>query len=80
VPGFQDPAARSTPHLGKRSRYSLACIPKVVHERLGHASVSITLDVYSHVAEGLHGDAASRVARIIFGPVRSSLASKAMRR
>jgi integrase len=41
--------------------------PKVVQERLGHANVSITLDVYSHVTEGLHGDAASRVAVIIFG-------------
>jgi integrase len=49
--------------------------PKVVQERLGHANVSITLDVYSHVAEGLHGDAASRVAGIIFGTsVSTSLA------
>jgi integrase len=36
--------------------------PKVVQERLGHAAIAITLDVYSHVTEGLHGDAASRVA------------------
>ncbi len=41
--------------------------PKVVQERLGHANVSITLDIYSHVTEGLHSDAASRVAGIIFG-------------
>ncbi len=41
--------------------------PKVVQERLGHAAIAITLDVYSHVTEGLHGDAASRVAGIIFG-------------
>jgi integrase len=41
--------------------------PKVVQERLGHAAVGITLDVYSHVAEGLHSDAASRVAGVIFG-------------
>ena len=38
--------------------------PKVVQERLGHANVSITLDVYSHVSEGLHGDAASRLTLI----------------
>jgi hypothetical protein len=38
-----------------------------VQERLGHAAIAITLDVYSHVTEGLHGDAASRVAGIIFG-------------
>jgi integrase len=49
--------------------------PKVVQERLGHANVSITLDVYSHVTEGLHTDAASRVAGIIFGTsVSTSLA------
>lgn len=49
--------------------------PKVVQERLGHANVSITLDVYSHVSEGLHSDAASRVASIIFGSVSSALAN-----
>ena len=38
-----------------------------MQERLGHANVSITLDVYSHVTEGLHSDAADRVATIIFG-------------
>ena len=27
--------------------------PKVVSERLGHASVNITLDTYSHVLPGL---------------------------
>jgi integrase len=41
--------------------------PKVVQERLGHAAVGITLDVYSHVAQGLHSDAASCVAGAIFG-------------
>jgi integrase len=41
--------------------------PKIVQERLGHANVSVTLDIYSHVTEGLHGDAADRVAGIIFG-------------
>lgn len=35
--------------------------PRVVQERLGHASVSITLDVYSHVLPGLQRDAANRV-------------------
>jgi integrase len=36
--------------------------PKVVSERLGHATVGFTLDVYSHVAPGLQEDAAERVA------------------
>lgn len=41
--------------------------PKVVSERLGHATVGITLDTYSHVGEGLQEEAASRVAGLIFG-------------
>jgi integrase len=51
--------------------------PKVVQERLGYAAIAITLDVYSHVTEGLHGDAASRVAGIIFGTGVSTPLAKA---
>ena len=32
--------------------------PKVVSERLGHATVSITLDIYSHVLPDLQQEAA----------------------
>jgi integrase len=34
--------------------------PKVVQERLGHATISTTLDLYSHVAPGLQDAAAKR--------------------
>ena len=34
--------------------------PKIVQERLGHSSVTITLDTYSHVAPGLQEAAAKR--------------------
>jgi integrase len=34
--------------------------PKIVQERLGHASIQITLDTYSHVAPGLQEAAAVR--------------------
>jgi integrase len=34
--------------------------PKVVQERLGHSSIQITLDTYSHVALGLQAAAAAR--------------------
>ena len=37
--------------------------PKVVQERLGHASIQITLDTYSHVAPGLQEAAAARFDR-----------------
>jgi len=41
---------------------------KVVQERLGHASAMITLDIYSHVTEGMDRDAANTVAAL-FGAV-----------
>lgn len=34
--------------------------PKVVSERLGHSSVAITLDTYSHVLPGIQAAAALR--------------------
>jgi integrase len=39
--------------------------PKVVSERLGHATVSLTLDVYSHVIPSLEEEAASRIAALV---------------
>ena len=33
--------------------------PKVVSERLGHASIGITLDTYSHVLPSLQTEAAA---------------------
>jgi integrase len=35
--------------------------PKVVQERLGHASVQVTLDTYSHVVPGIQQMAATRL-------------------
>lgn len=34
--------------------------PKIVQERLGHASIQVTLDTHSHVAPGLQESAATR--------------------
>ena len=31
--------------------------PKVISEALGHASVAFTMDVYSHIIEGMQSDA-----------------------
>jgi len=39
--------------------------PKVVSERLGHASVMITLDTYSHVVPTLQDEAAARIAALV---------------
>jgi integrase len=39
--------------------------PKAAQERLGHASVAITLDLYSHVVPGLQAEAADRVDHVL---------------
>jgi integrase len=41
--------------------------PKVVPERLGHSTIAMTLDTYSHAIPALQEDAAERVSRIVFG-------------
>jgi hypothetical protein len=40
--------------------------PKQLQEMLGHARVAITLDVYSHVTEQMHAEAAQRIGRQLF--------------
>lgn len=42
--------------------------PKVVSERLGHATVGITLDLYSHVTPSMDGAAAEAVASLLQVP------------
>jgi integrase len=39
--------------------------PKVVQERLGHSSINITLDTYSHVVKGRQHEAAEKVAALL---------------
>jgi integrase len=41
--------------------------PKVVSEMLGHSSVAITLDIYSHVLPHMRHDAAATMAQALFG-------------
>jgi integrase len=40
---------------------------KVVSERLGHANIAITMDVYSHIIPGMDAQAANAVASLILG-------------
>jgi integrase len=40
--------------------------PKVVQERLGHATISITLDTYSHVIPTMQRDAADLFAKVVY--------------
>jgi len=40
---------------------------KVVSERLGHSSVMVTLDRYSHVLPNMQADAAARIGMVVDG-------------
>ncbi len=42
--------------------------PKIVSERPGHATVGITLDLYSHVTPAIAREAADTVGNLILGP------------
>ncbi|MCZ6739845.1 MAG: tyrosine-type recombinase/integrase, partial [Actinobacteria bacterium] len=58
-----------TPHAAARHTWaSLALearVPlKVVQEQLGHSSINITADIYSHVSEDLSREAVERVAEM----------------
>lgn len=44
--------------------------PKVAQERLGHATIGITLGTYSHVTNGMQSDAAALVAGLMTGVSR----------
>jgi integrase len=59
-----------TPHSAARHTWATLALssgvhPKVVQERLGHSSIAITLDRYSHVIDGMDRDAAETVAALI---------------
>jgi integrase len=41
--------------------------PKVVSERLGHATVAFTLDRYAHVLPGMQEQASGKLEAILFG-------------
>lgn len=49
--------------------------PKVVSERLGHASIAITLDTYSHVLPGLQEAAAVALDSILAEPAPKSVSN-----
>ncbi len=58
-----------TPHAARHSWASIALsqgvAAKVVQERLGHSSIAITLDRYSHLVDGMDRDAAEVVSALI---------------
>jgi len=41
--------------------------PKVVSERLGHSTITITMDTYSHVMPNMQKEAAKKLDNFLFG-------------
>lgn len=41
--------------------------PKIVQEAMGHATIAVTLDLYSHTVPSLQREAASAMGRALFG-------------
>tara|TARA_B100000678_G_scaffold243191_1_gene214707 strand:- start:23 stop:172 length:150 start_codon:yes stop_codon:yes gene_type:complete len=39
--------------------------PKVVRERLGHSTIAVTMDTYSHVLLGMQEEAAVAVEKLL---------------
>ncbi|MEX2535805.1 MAG: tyrosine-type recombinase/integrase [Trueperaceae bacterium] len=46
--------------------------PKIVSERLGHSSIALTLDTYSHVLPGMQDEAASKLDAMLFRADKTS--------
>ena len=50
--------------------------PKVVQELLGHSTISLTLDTYSHVAPALHAEVATHMQALFSSGSETSSVSR----
>jgi integrase len=59
-------ASAATKFWGTRATLALGSgvHPRIVQERLGHSTIAVTLDTYSHVTAGMQEDAAEQVASL----------------
>lgn len=48
-------------HSAATQLLALGVHPKIVQERLGHTTITTTLDLYSHVVEGMQEEAAAKL-------------------
>jgi integrase len=53
-------------HTAATLMLQLGVHPKVVQERLGHSSISMTLDTYSHVLPNLQEDVADQLDELLW--------------
>ncbi len=66
--GFSDVRLHDARHTHASLLLKQGVHPKIVQERLGHATISTTLDIYSHVAPGLQEAAATRFDTLMDEP------------
>lgn len=50
--------------------------PKVVQARLGHSTISVTLDTYSHLLEGMQAEAIKDFDQLVFSERDANTASQ----
>ncbi|MBB4064750.1 tyrosine-type recombinase/integrase [Gellertiella hungarica] len=63
-------------HTHASQMLSAGVHPKVASERLGHSTIGITLDLYSHVMPGMQADAAAQVDAALQAAISASRKSK----
>lgn len=56
-------------HTAATLLLSQGCHPKYVQDLLGHSTITLTLDTYSHVVPALHGEAADKMERLFAGKI-----------
>ena len=74
LPGLHPPDLR---HTCATLLLMQATNPKAVSERLGHASIVVTLSVYGHVLESAHQTAADTLDSVLYAPVETPSAETA---
>ena len=76
--GLQGVRFHDTRHTHASLMLKAGVHPKVVSERLGHSSITITLDTYSHVMPGLQEAAAERLDQVMDEAVRAASETPAL--
>ena len=70
LPGGNSGDWGETPRIGwqeAQGHCELIEHPKVVQEMLGHASITLTMDTYSHVLPGMQEESAARLDELLEG-------------
>ena len=70
LPGGDSANGRGTPRIWRRKAQGHCELyehPKVVQEMLGHASITLTMDTYSHVLPGMQEESAARLNELLEG-------------